>query len=51
MVWFYRCVGQVALEQEQLLVAERCCAALGDVARARYLRKVCVCVCVRVGMW
>jgi hypothetical protein len=30
----------VALEQEALAVAERCYAALGDVAKARYLHKV-----------
>lgn len=32
-------LGQAALEAGQLKIAERCYAALGDVARARYLRK------------
>jgi intraflagellar transport protein 172 len=30
----------VALEQQALAVTERCYAALGDVAKARYLHKV-----------
>lgn len=32
-------LGQAALDAGQLKIAERCYAALGDVARARYLRK------------
>jgi intraflagellar transport protein 172 len=32
-------LGQAALDAGQLRIAERCYAALGDVARARYLRK------------
>lgn len=35
-------LAAVALEHEQLAVAERCYAALGDVAKARYLRKVSI---------
>lgn len=33
-------LAAVALEHEALAVAERCYAALGDVAKARYLHKV-----------
>lgn len=33
-------LGQAALDAGQLRIAERCYAALGDVARARYLHKV-----------
>eukprot|EP00879_Flechtneria_rotunda_P031401 GHRR01034304.1.p1 GENE.GHRR01034304.1~~GHRR01034304.1.p1 ORF type:complete len:132 (+),score=63.98 GHRR01034304.1:681-1076(+) len=33
-------LAAVALEQEALAVAERCYAALGDVAKARYLHKL-----------
>lgn len=42
-------LAAVALEHEQLTVAETCYAALGDVAKARYLHKVrlatAVCCC------
>ncbi len=30
----------LALQDSKLMIAERCCAALGDTARAAYLRKV-----------
>ncbi|KAJ1492436.1 putative osmotic avoidance abnormal protein, partial [Baffinella frigidus] len=30
----------VAMQEFKLVIAERCCAALGDTARAMYLRKV-----------
>lgn len=33
-------LAEAALEQEALAVAERCYAAVGDVAKARYLHKV-----------
>lgn len=32
---------QLALTDGRLVIAERCCAALGDTARAMFLRKVC----------
>ena len=34
-------LAEAALDQEALAVAERCYAAMGDVAKARYLHKVC----------
>lgn len=33
-------LGTVALEEGDINIAERCAAALGDVSRARFLRKV-----------
>ncbi|CAM6098614.1 unnamed protein product [Calypogeia fissa] len=33
-------LSETALSHQELLVAEHCCAALGDVAKARFLRKV-----------
>jgi intraflagellar transport protein 172 len=33
-------LAEAALDQEALPVAERCYAALGDVAKARFLHKV-----------
>ncbi len=33
-------LGSVALEEGDINIAERCAAALGDVSRARFLRKV-----------
>lgn len=33
-------LAEAALDQEALAVAERCYAAMGDVAKARYLHKV-----------
>lgn len=42
-------LGEAALAARDLPVAERCAIALGDVARARYLHKVCIplasCMC------
>lgn len=37
-------LAAVALEHEALAVAERCYAALGDVAKTRYLHKVSLAV-------
>jgi intraflagellar transport protein 172 len=34
-------LAEAALDQEALAIAERCYAAMGDVAKARYLHKVC----------
>jgi hypothetical protein len=31
---------EAALAHQEVLVAEHCCAALGDVAKARFLHKV-----------
>jgi len=36
----WRALGGLALQHEHLTVAERCAAALGDVARVKFLRKV-----------
>ncbi|KAJ3338041.1 hypothetical protein HDU93_010039 [Gonapodya sp. JEL0774] len=36
----WRSLGAMALKDGQLLVVERCCAAVGDVATAAYLRKL-----------
>ncbi len=36
----WRSLSVLALDKRDLLVAERCFAALGDVAKARYLRKL-----------
>lgn len=33
-------LGSVALEEGDIAIAERCAAALGNVSRARFLRKV-----------
>lgn len=33
-------LAQLSLEAEELAIAERCYAALGDVAKASYLHKV-----------
>lgn len=33
-------LSETALLHQELLVAEHCCAALGDVAKARFLHKV-----------
>eukprot|EP00960_Hanusia_phi_P066628 766439-Hanusia_phi.AAC.5 len=37
-MWSTLC--QLALQDNRLFIAERCCAALGDTAKAMYLRKV-----------
>jgi hypothetical protein len=37
-MWSTLC--QLALEDGRLIIAERCCAALGDTSRAMFLRKV-----------
>lgn len=34
-------LAQLSLEAEELAIAERCYAALGDVSKAAYLHKVC----------
>ena len=36
----WRALGALALQHEELGVAERCAAALGEVARVRFLHKV-----------
>ncbi|KAJ1542591.1 hypothetical protein HK096_009222, partial [Nowakowskiella sp. JEL0078] len=36
----WKILGQLALENRRLLIAERCYAALGDVARTRYLNSL-----------
>ena len=36
----WKTLAQLALEQQNLYVAERCYAALGNMARADYLRKL-----------
>lgn len=33
-------LGDVALEEGDIAIAERCAAALGDISRARFLHKV-----------
>ncbi len=35
----WKTLARVALESEQLHIAERCYAALGDVAKAKFLRE------------
>jgi hypothetical protein len=40
---------QISLEESHLKIAERCAAALGDVAQLRYLRKVCDARCAMRG--
>ncbi len=36
----WKSLGELALKSRQLKIAERCYAALGDIAKARYLREV-----------
>ena len=36
----WKTLSKLALEDRQLLIAERCYAALGDVSKVRYLKKV-----------
>ena len=36
----WKTVAKLALEQQNLLVAERCFAALGNISKADYLRKI-----------
>ena len=36
----WKTVAKLALEQQNLLVAERCYAALGNISKASYLRKM-----------
>ena len=36
----WKSLSKIALEEGNLLVAERCFAALGDIAKADYLRKI-----------
>ena len=36
----WKSLGDLALKARQLKIAERCYAALGDIAKARYLREV-----------
>ena len=36
----WKTLSRLSLEAKQLHIAERCYAALGDVAKARYLRNV-----------
>ena len=36
----WKTLSRLSLEAKQLHIAERCFAALGDVAKARYLRSV-----------
>ena len=36
----WKTLSKLALEDRQLLIAERCYAALGDISKARYLKKV-----------
>ncbi|XP_037068847.1 intraflagellar transport protein 172 homolog [Pollicipes pollicipes] len=36
----WRTLGRLAVESEQLHIAERCFAALGDVSKAKYLREI-----------
>lgn len=36
----WKALAKIALEQQNLYVAERCYAALGNIAKADYLRKV-----------
>lgn len=33
-------LAQVALQNRQLIIAERCYAALGDIAKSRYMRGI-----------
>jgi len=49
-------LGEAALAAGDLIIAERCAVALGDVARARFLHKVRAtlllpCVCHRSAQW
>ena len=36
----WKTLSKLALEDRQLLIAERCFAALGDISKAKYLKKV-----------
>ncbi|KAI8804484.1 hypothetical protein BJ742DRAFT_824622 [Cladochytrium replicatum] len=36
----WKSLGQLALQNQKLLIAERCFVATGDIARARYLRQL-----------
>lgn len=36
----WKTLSKLALEDRQLFIAERCFAALGDISKARYLKKV-----------
>lgn len=36
----WKSLGKVALEERNLIVAERCYAAIGDVAKLRYIKKL-----------
>ena len=36
----WKTVAKLALEQQNMFVAERCYAALGDISKADYLRKI-----------
>ena len=36
----WKTLAKLAMEQQNLLVAERCYAALGNIAKADYLRKI-----------
>lgn len=36
----WKALAKLALEQQNYFVAERCYAALGDVAKSRYYRKI-----------
>jgi len=36
----WKALAKLALEQNNYFVAERCYAALGDVAKSRYYRKI-----------
>lgn len=42
----WRSLGEAALQHEELAVAARCAAALGDVARVTYLKKVRLGTCI-----
>ena len=36
----WRTLAQLALEEKNIFVAERCYTAIGDVSKSRYLRKI-----------